>query len=267
MTTGLGYTIEIVESNTSFNPMGATYILTMPSSTRRFRDEINYFSPSSTNYVVMNQGYKTPGRKMCKQNAVTDLCYMQREIMLHAQQNHPGENICIFEDDFEWLRDIETLRSSIIDIRNFLNDNANTDHYFLGCIVSPSWQYESSGMHVRILNQAFGAHAVIHTPRGMARYIETMQDTCMCTHIDVFMSTHIAYRYKKQLCYQKFENTENQNTSWPWYAQMLVYVLQLEKYYEPVWSMSYFLSDYFKAIIIIFLSSLVFLLLFIYINE
>jgi len=85
----MGYTIDIIESNTSFNQIGATYILTMPSSKRHFREEIKYFSPSSTNYIVMNQGYKTTSRELCKRDSLTDLCYIQREIMLHAQQHHP----------------------------------------------------------------------------------------------------------------------------------------------------------------------------------
>ena len=248
-----GYTIEVVESHTSFHQVGATYILTMPSSTRRFRDEIKYFSPSSTNYIVINEGYKTPGRRLCKYDAQTDICYMHREIMLHAQKNHENENICIFEDDFEWLRDKETLHSSLIDISRFLDDNTNVEHYFLGCILPPTWRYESSGMHVRILGVAGGAHAVIHTPKGMARYIDAMKDTCMCTNPDGFFPTGVAYRYKKQLCYQKFEATENQNTSWPLLCTIAVHALQLDKYYEPIWSMSYFLCDYFRLIIFLFI--------------
>lgn len=256
----MGYTIDIIESNTSFNQIGATYILTMPSSKRHFREEIKYFSPSSTNYIVMNQGYKTTSRELCKRDSLTDLCYIQREIMLHAQQHHPYENVCILEDDFEWLRDPETLRSSVVNINDFLNSDSgmHVDHYFLGCIVTPGWKYEKHGMHVRISDRALGAHAVIHTPKGMSRYIETMADTCNCIHIDILLSTHISYRYAKQLAYQKFEYTENQKTAWPWYARLPVYMLQLDKYYEPVWTMSYYLADYFKTLSIVLFACFLF---------
>ena len=248
-----GYEFVEVLGENSYDILGATYVLTMRTSKRKFMDELNRFSPSTKTYIVINDGYKNIDRPLCKQTPVRDVVYSYAQIFKHANIYHPNEAILLLEDDFYWKSNVCDLPALLQDIKIFVDGKSELDHYWLGCITLPMLKIpEKIGNHVRINGRALASHAVISTPKGMRFFIQTMDHfPCKIEFPDPFMSEQrICYRHHRQLCYQLFEDSPSQRESWPTYLSTVSRLLCLHERAEPVWTFSYKFVEYHVQLIV-----------------
>jgi len=243
-----GFTFKKISPINAHEIIEATYVLTMENSKRNFAKELDRFSPSMNTYIVIAESFKKNQRPLCKQAPVYDIVFSYVQIFKHAQLYHKNKPILLLEDDFFWGENVDPLPEIIKDIMLFLNDTPSVDHYWLGCIPLPSLQLpQKIGKHVKIDSRTLASHSVISTTKGMASFIKTFEERpCAIEFPDPYMSeNHLCYRYHEQLCYQLFEQTQNQNQNWPKILQYVTKALHLDKRAEPCWTLFYVLHDNF----------------------
>ena len=112
---------------------------------------------------------------------------------------------------------------------------------------------EFSGDHFRVRPGCpLGAHAVISTPRGMETFARTCERApSVIPWLELYMSRQVAYRYRRQLCYQLFEDTASRRLCLPRWTQALVRIFAVDKRAEPLWSFSYRLDETIHSAVLV----------------
>ena len=238
--TSSGITFERIELASAMDELPVSYVLTLAGSPRRqsFMMQLQKLSVSRVVYIVHNQGYKRVHRDLCRQEPAHDISYAHAEIMRHALAHHPRACVLVFEDDFFWCDDAR-VADEVRDACRFVRANANTvTHYFLGGLPIPSVRALSGLVKKHCRTPCLACHAVIHTPTGMRRYVETYAaNACNITHADLYMArtSHMHYR---PLAYQLFPRTANQQLSWP-YVAAWHHLLNMHRCVSPGYAIVY----------------------------
>lgn len=217
-------------------------VLTMRASTRMplAFDQLEMLCPCKKVIVFENVGFRSCSKPLCVQRADYDIMHACATIFQFALDRGLG-TVLLFEDDFFWSTRMS--RSHALEIERFVLQTPSLDHYFLGCIPILTL---AIGYHWRV-HSAGGAHAVIHTEKGMRRFVEDHKNLCqLCQGTagcvpDLFWTTrHECYCYYVPLAYQIFPSTESQQTSWPAFAGIAMRSMtNLEKSAHPWYDIFY----------------------------
>ena len=227
----------------------ATYVIHLKNNGRieNIETQLEKYKPTSTVYILINEGYKKCSKNLHKKHPAIDLIDCYYTIFEHAKQAN-YDNILILEDDFEFSSDFknpETARS----LCNFIHSMKNQRFiYYLGVLSLSSFPLFRD--NTRKLFMGVGTHACI--------YSRSFQEKCLALKKssihdwDVFINLQCfdtkRYIYNKPLCYQLFPETEN---SKQWMNPLglatlskfcLRNILHLDRQYEPGFSFLYTFS-------------------------
>jgi hypothetical protein len=242
------YTFEELNYTKGFlDPsVDATYIIHLKNNGRMdaIQDQLESFQPTSTVFIVHNQGFKTCNKRLIEQVSYQDLTDAFLQCFKHADERGYG-NILILEDDFIFADDIKN-PMHLDNINSFLIEKKHENMiYYLGCIpiiIAPCQiifqQYYSF--------KSCCTHAIIYSQK-----VRKANLNLNLKHWDVIIENGVSsrYLYYKPLCYQTFPETENKQTWGAKDNQLVVTVknwtikmLNLDKTPEPGYAMLYAFS-------------------------
>ena len=221
----------------------ATYIIHLKNNGRMdaIQDQLASFQPTSTVFIVHNQGFKTCNKRLIEQISYQDLTDAFLQCFKHADEQGYG-NILILEDDFIFSQEIKDM-AHLNNVNSFLIEKKNENMiYYLGCIpiiVAPCQinfqQYYSF--------KSCCTHAIIYSQQ-----VRRAKLNLNLKHWDVIIENGVSsrYLYYKPLCYQTFPETENKQTWGEKDNQVVVTVknwtinmLNLDKTPEPGYGILY----------------------------
>lgn len=257
------YTFEELSYTKGFlDPsVDATYIIHLKNNGRltEIQDQLSSFQPTSTVYIVHNQGFKTCHKKLIEQISYQDLTDAFLQCFKHADEQGYG-SILILEDDFIFSQEIKK-QQHLDRVNSFLFEKNNEEFiYYLGCVpilIAPATfdfqQYYSF--------KSLCTHAIIYSQK-----VRSATLNLNLKHWDVIIERSIAtrYLYYMPLCYQTFPETENKQTwgekdnivissikSWT------IKFLNMDKEPEPGYSRLYTLSKIFGVGLIYIVYSII----------
>lgn len=239
------------------NCIDATYVIYLKNNGRQqsIYNQLEKYKPSSVVYIVENSGFKNCKKNLIKQTTTYDLFDAYYNILKHADKMNYN-NILILEDDFIF-NDLIKDKDTISGIDKFLKKKQDENFiYYLGCL--PYFKISLFSDSQRLLLSST-SHACIYSKKF--RKFLLKKDLTYKNDWDLYLNLNCAFQinkycYKKPLCYQIFEETENQK-NWPEYFGLktlyicLFKFLQLDKHPEPGFSVFYNVSDIVSYIIII----------------
>ena len=227
--------------------VSASFVLTMPDSSRNESltlELLERLRPTRRVFVVENPGYKAcPKPSLCKNASNFDLADAKAQVFRYARAHIPNTTVLLLEDDFFWAADelLSTAapgpltRSRLAAVASFVAAHASEiDHYSLGCLPfrwAPPWSANEPDHRAAACG---GAHAVLHTPVGMTKYVERLErDPCLqetlgvplldhflgLDHTDAIMAGDRLVMYHKPLAYQTFEPGTANYESWPFFSK------------------------------------------------
>lgn len=244
----------------------ATYIIHLEGNGRlnNIRNQLQYFQPSKTVYILFNKGFKKCTKNLYTDSAPVDLIDAFLHVFQDAQKKR-YENILVLEDDFFFNKQI--LDSNVSqNISDFLSNKKRENAsfmYYLGCI--PFLQAPYSGSHKRLILSC-GTHACIYSKALRKSVLNTPVENI--SDWDIYHNLYTTrYAYNEPLCYQLFPDTDN---SMEWsknyfnMGQILPLLFKqfgLDKKVEPGYTVFYtfsLLQYYFWIFIIILIGIFIF---------
>jgi hypothetical protein len=240
--------------------LSATYIIHLKNNGRyeSIIKNIKFFQPTSKTYILFNQGFKN-----CKKEGISkstkDLVDCYSTIFKHANDNNYG-NILILEDDFNFSKEVNN-KNLCTDINNYIIQNENKEYiYILGCL--PSLQLSFISNHNRVYI-SLGTHAIIYSSLFVKNHNNI--DLSLVGDWDTYLRNFTKIAYYKPLCFQLFPETENYN-NWTdsidtTIIKFLIKKCNLDKQIYPGYTIFYVMSKILFYIIIIFITTLIFILL------
>jgi hypothetical protein len=251
---------KIIFSNCIFKEhIDATYILHLENNGRldHIVDQLSKYQPTKIVYICFNKGFKKCNKKNFIKNSLFDIVDANLNIFKHAKKNNYN-NILILEDDFIFTNKIKN-KININNIYNFLEKNKNKKFmYSLGTLPIIVIPYNSYTYRTLI----FGcSHAVIYSKQIRNKYLLINQQKI--NDWDLFKLNKMkkyCYMYYTPLCYQLFQQSENQknwliscnNIFWKFLVKLsyfFIKILKLDTYYEPGYTYVYNFSKIFSFII------------------
>ena len=245
------YTFEELNYTKGFlDPsVDATYIIHLKNNGRlaEIQNQLLSLQPTSTVYIVHNQGFKNCNKKLIEQISYQDLTDAFLQCFKHADEQGYG-NILILEDDFIFSQEIKNPRH-LDSVNSFLIEKKKEEFiYYLGCVpilIAPATfdfqQYYSF--------KSLCTHAIIYSQK-----VRSATLNLNLKHWDVIIERSIATRYLYciPLCYQTFPETENKQ-SWDHKDNIVISsikswtikFLNMDKEPEPGYSRLYILSKFF----------------------
>lgn len=232
----------------------ATYIIHLKNNGRMdaIQDQLSSFQPTSTVFIVHNQGFKTCNKRLIEQVSYQDLTDAFLQCFKHADEQGYG-NILILEDDFIFSQEIKS-PLHLDNINSFLIEKKDENMiYYLGCIpilIAPCQinfqQYYSF--------KSCCTHAIIYSQQ-----VRRAKLNLNLKHWDVIIENGVSsrYLYYKPLCYQTFPETENKQTWGEKDNQLVVTVknwtiklLNLDKTPEPGYATLYAFSKLLSIVLL-----------------
>jgi hypothetical protein len=228
----------------------ATYIIHLKDNGRldSIHEELKTYHPTKIVYIVFNEGYKNCEKPDYINKSAIDLVDANLQIFKHANKMKYG-NILVLEDDFIFSEKILEEKHQK-NINNFLASKKNTTFiYLLGCIPGILIPYN---YYNYVVVSSLGMHSVIYSPKIRKSILSKNQKNLLDMD-DIGNSYYYCkYLYYYPLCYQIFNETENQKTSWggdsiinKYKIQLLILHLKnlkLDIQPEPGYSISYYNS-------------------------
>ena len=241
----------------------ATYIIHLKGNGRydNIIKQLNEYHLTNDVYILMNDGYKKCNKTKNIVYPADDLIDAFFQIFKHASEKN-YDNILILEDDFIFTDKIKH-DDHVKNINNFLIKKKGEDFiYYLGCIpwlLVPTF-YD---INTYFATCSTGMHSVIYSKKNRELYMKKYYDAIYKTRDwDVLHNIYSTNRYVYYipLCYQLFENTEN-NKNWGSFNIILKFlagiikgifsILHLDKNLEPGYSIFYAFSKLLFLILVI----------------
>ena len=241
----------------------ATYIIHLKGNGRydNIIKQLNEYHLTNDVYILMNDGYKKCNKTKNIVYPADDLIDAFFQIFKHASEKN-YDNILILEDDFIFTDKIKH-DDHVKNINNFLIKKKGEDFiYYLGCIpwlLVPTF-YD---INTYFATCSTGMHSVIYSKKNRELYMKKYYDAIYKTRDwDVLHNIYSTnrYAYYIPLCYQLFENTEN-NKNWGSFNIILKFlagiikgifsILHLDKNLEPGYSIFYAFSKLLFLILVI----------------
>lgn len=239
----------------------ATYIIHLKNNGRMnaIQDQLESFQPTSTVYIVHNQGFKNCNKRLIEQVSYQDLTDAFLQCFKHADEQEYG-NVLILEDDFIFADDIKN-PFHLDNVNSFLVEKKDENMiYYLGCIpiiVVPCQinfqQYYSI--------KSCCTHAIVYSQK-----VRQAKLNLNLKHWDVIIENGVSsrYLYYKPLCYQTFPETENKQSWGEKDNQTVVTVknwtiklLNLDKTPEPGYTILYTFSKVLSIVLLYFVYTVV----------
>jgi GR25 family glycosyltransferase involved in LPS biosynthesis len=246
----------------------ATYILYLEGNRERYNSiikQIHKYPLTNIVYIIHNPGYKKCKKNVLVKNSASDCKFSHYEAYIHAENNN-YKNIIILEDDFILSKNIDD-DNKIKNINRFLKKNIDTNFIFLfGCIPVITIPCVTNFEFYKLYK--FGATHTYVVSHKFRQKILSFDKQNFITSPKYFENSLIeicdnAYMYYKPLSYQIFEETENRITYWDdMFMNFFIRLLNLDKIYEPGYSIIYFTSKYLLIIIFIFIIIIMFYIYF-----
>ena len=193
----------------------ATFVITMSDNPDRIVPclrRVFAAHPTPRYFVLVNEGFRSCTKHPGVVDSAWDIQHANLEIFRVARRAGM-ETILVLEDDCLWAPDVSDGRC-FADVQRFLDQRGgHVDHYFLGCSPVPFHTFPLPPRHWRVTLCA-GAHAVVHTKRGMDKY-RSWDDLDMSEHhVDALFSSHdVSHMYWRPLALQTWPaDTENSAT-------------------------------------------------------
>ncbi len=187
----------------------ATYIIHYVKQTDRYKNimyQLSKIRPTNKIYILLNQGYKYCKKKLVEQKPKYDINHCNKTIFEHSRDKN-YKNIMILEDDFDFnikrFSDPKTLKN----INSFINEHQEQPLiYSLGSIPIVSFPLFFS--HTLYSVVASGAHCMIYNSKFRDKFLAT---NFLDIKDDWDSYTRPRYNYSEPLCYQLYNDTENNN--------------------------------------------------------
>lgn len=208
--------------------------------------QLKKFCPCNHILIFWNKGYKTCNKSICRQSIMFDVIDAYKTVFEYVNCLSPHGRFLVAEDDFFWSSNMLSAHH-LKRVDSFLSKHVETvDHYFLGCIPLLTIP---TGYHWRLL-KAGGAHAVVHTAKGIHKYLTEYDRICMrcpdatsaCLVDTLFTHYGVAFGYYRPLAYQTFPITPNMTENWPLQGALLRTCTSLETRVHPWYDVFYCLQ-------------------------
>ena len=244
--------------------VNATYVIHLKGNNRyeNVISQLKEYRPTNDVYILLNDGYKKCNKTKNIVYPADDLIDAFFQIFKHASEKN-YENILILEDDFIFTNKIKN-QTHIQNINNFLNRKKGEDFiYYLGCI---PWLFVPTFYDINTYFNmcSSGMHSVIYSKKYrelcMKRYFDAIYET---RDWDILNNLFFGkrYAYYTPLCYQLFEQTEN-NKNWgsfnpifeflAFFLKKIFNSLNLDKSIEPGYSILYVFSKLLFLVLVLF---------------
>lgn len=268
------YHFETLEYDKGFldECVDATYIIHLEDNGRydHIKEQLTIFQPTKNVYIAHNAGFTKCKKRLIDQISYQDLSDAFLQCFNHAN-DHGYNNVLILEDDFIFNPEIKK-RENIETISTFLKEKEkeeqNQDYknsgfiYYLGCNPIIVYPCSLNLKHYKSI-KSMSMHSIIYS--RSARDIKKMKTNLK--HWDVIVENSIKnrYLYYKPLCYQTYPDTDNKK-SWSEkdgsiiisYIKLgIIQLLNLDKEYEPGFSIIYGFS---KLLFLLFVIGLIILI-------
>jgi len=257
------YTFEELNYTKGFLDLSvdATYIIHLKNNGRMnaIQDQLSSFQPTSSVYIVHNQGFKNCNKKLIEQVSYQDLTDAFLQCFKHADEQGYG-NILILEDDFIFAEDIKN-KQHLDAVNSFLLEKKNENMiYYLGSIPILIAPCQTNFQHYYSFKSCC-THAIIYSQK-----VRREKLNLNLKHWDVIIENGVSsrYLYYKPLCYQTFPETENKQT---WgekdnviiftIKDWIIHLLNLDKTPEPGYSILYTLAKIFGIVLIYLVYSII----------
>jgi len=240
----------------------ATYVIHLEDNGRyeHIKEQMTIFQPTKNVYIAHNAGFTKCKKRLIDQISYQDLSDAFLQCFKHAN-DHGYNNVLILEDDFIFNSDIK--KSENIDsIADFLKEKEKEEDtgfiYYLGCNPIIVYPCSLNLNHYKSI-KSMSMHSIIYSRK--ARNIKNMKVDLK--HWDVIVENSITnrYLYYKPLCYQTYPDTDNKK-SWSEkdgniiisYIKLgIIQALNLDKEYEPGFSIIYGFSKFLFCSFILFI--------------
>ena len=238
----------------------ATYVLHLENNGRidKVLSQLDRVHISKQIYIMYNAGFKKTDKMLPKYTTAFDLIDGCLQIFTHANNNNYN-NILILEDDF--IFDHKIFNPCISDrIKDFIdNQTDKVFSYALGCI--PYILCPVSLYTLKVYSGA-AAHAVIYTKNFRKKILSS--NTNNIIDWDVEIHKYNFYCYYKPICYQLFLGSENllnfYNNNKFIVNKILIplfKLIQIDKSYEPQYSIIYITSFILTCLLIFLILKLI----------
>jgi len=238
----------------------ATYIIHLEGNGRllKIKQQLEKYHATYTTYILFNKGYTKCKKEISAEIPRIDLIDAYLQVFAHAEENF-YQNILILEDDF--IFDEKILDPSVTsDINDFIVEK-NTDCflYYLGCI--PLIQSPSFTTNHNALFASIGTHSVIYSQSARKQIKKCNIDKYSDWDYLMFQMCIQKYMYKEPLCYQLFDNTENQQHWLDFYGlrNLVIWIFMKLELDKSIAGYSFF---YFNSQIAFYILIILFFLLF-----
>jgi len=248
---------KYIYDDSLFNNVDVTYILHLENNGRynNIIEQLNKYHLTNIVYIVFNKGYKKCNKNKNIRDASADILYSYIQIFNHAKINN-YDNILILEDDFIINNEIVN-KYHINNISDFLSYKKDTKFlYALGCspIIQLPYLFNSSFIPLFVCLQG-----IIYSKKLYYELIEKYINNKINIQIDVYLWKNnylYNYMYNIPLVYQTFPETESRKV---WgrnlnsdksdnsimttkVSDCFINLLNLDKNYEPGFTIIYSLS-------------------------
>ena len=207
----------------------STYILHLRGNGRleNVYSQLNNIIPSKKVFILFNKGFKKCQKNKNIRETWKDLIEANYKIFLHAKE-HNYNNILILEDDFIFDEEIKKVNNQL-NITKFINKKKDKSFiYSIGCLplISIPLYYDRNTYYAPYF---VSMHSCIFSKKYREKILNIGLKEIYEKELGWDVNLNLScYMYRRPLCYQKVEETENKKTWDNWFINVIIQRLRLD---------------------------------------